>query len=398
MNRPDGRSGEQAGAPGLLRNRWYLAGLAVLLAVLCQAAIVYSRYDGNWTALFYSGTHFRLPPELKAATYQHRDSNGYDGQFYRLTAHDPLGLKGYSEYYDSPSYRRRRIAVPALAWFLGLGQTRLIDWAYLATVQLLIASGVVLLSRLAEGYGRHPAWGAAFLFYPATLSGVARMLPDLALGLSILGYLLWRREHKTWAWLLLAFGCLTRELGLLIVAAAVCHEIRHRGWTFALLWASAPLPAIAWWASLISSGVAGGGAGVSRWLGRHAFIGFFERMTWTAHYTDVDWVNLGFHVADVAAMAGLAAAGVAAVWCWWNNRDGELEWLALAAASLAVIAAHPVFLRDECSTSRAYSLLTGPLALMSLKGRNPWLAVPLGLLALRLALGILGVLAVNFLS
>lgn len=379
----------------VFQDRWLLAALAVLLGLAWQAVIVHSRHGGNWTALYYSGARFNLPPELESSTYRHPDSFGYDGQFYRLAAHDPMGLKGYSSYFDAPSYRRRRIAVPALAWLLGFGQTRLIDYSYLAVIHLMVAAGVVLLSRLADSYGRHPAWGLAFLLYPGTLNGIARLLPDLALGVVICGFLLWRQERRLWTWVLLAFGCLTRELGLLLVAAAVGQELWRRRWVFGAIWASAALPAIAWWWSIRPGDGTGGGSGSYGWLGGHAFVGFFERMGMTVHYSTFRLAELTLQAADVAVMAGLAAGAVAAVWCWWRERGGGLEWLALAGASLALVATNPYFLCDDYSYPRAFGLLVGPLALMALKERNLWLAVPLGLLALRLVLVMLGLIGIG---
>lgn len=369
----------------------------MLTALLWQASMVHTRFGGDWTGLFYSGDHFKLPLELESRTYRHADSSGYDGQFYRLVAHDPLGLKDWHDSYDAESYRRRRIAVPALAWLLGFGQSRLIDYSYLAAIHLLIACGALSLSRLAESYGRHPAWGMAFLLYPATLNGIARMLPDLALGVSICVFLLCRENRRMWVWLLLAFGGLTRELGLLVIGAAVGQELWRRRWATGAVWASSALPALAWWASISSQGAAGGGSARYGWLGGHAIVGFFQRIAMPVEYTDLKLVNLGFQAADAAVMVGLAAAAVAAVFCWWRNRSGDLEWLALTASSLAVVASSPGFLCDDYSYPRAYGLLTAPLALMALKGRSPWLAVPLGLVSFRLALGMLGLTLARFL-
>lgn len=377
----------------VIQSKWCWAGLAVLAALLWQAAIVHTRFGGDWTGLYYSGDRFRLPPELEEHTYRHRDSSGYDAQFYRLMAHDPLARKGCAGCFDAESYRRRRVAVPAMAWLLGLGQTRLIDFAYLAVIHLLIGAGVVLLSCLSESYGRHPAWGLAFLFYPATMNGVARLLPDLALGVAVCGFLLWRQNRWVWAWVLLAAGCLTRELGVLTVAAAAGQELWRRRWGLAAMWASTALPALGWWASLWQRSAPGSDSAKYGWLGSHALIGFFDRIVSPVDYAQAPLVDLALQLSDTAAVAGLAAGSAAAVWCWWRNRQGDLEWLALAAASLALIAASPVFLRDEYSYPRAYSLLVGPLALMALKGRIWWLAAPLGLLSLRLALGMLGLLA-----
>jgi hypothetical protein len=321
-------------------NKWLLSGMAVLMALLWQTASVNVRFGGDWTSLYYSGEYFSLPPDLEARTYRHANSPGYDAQFYRLLAHDPLDLKGYSQYHDAPVYRRRRIAVPVLAWLLGLGQPSLIDYSYLAAIHLLIGAGVFLLSRLAESYGRHPAWGAAFLVFPATLSGVARLMPDLALGVVICGFLLWRQERRVWAWVLLAFGCLTRELGLLIVAAAAGQELWRRRWVFVALWTSAAGPAFLWWAGARSGEGAAGASGNYGWLGQYAFTGFFERIAAPVRYSEFRSADIVLQASDAAAMLGLAAAAVTAVWCWWRNRSGDLEWFALAAASLAIVAVH----------------------------------------------------------
>jgi hypothetical protein len=68
-------------------------------------------YGDNWSALFYHVEIFPLPPELEAGTY-HVHGGGYDGQFYRLLAHDPLLQEGYAQYADAPQLRFRRILVP----------------------------------------------------------------------------------------------------------------------------------------------------------------------------------------------------------------------------------------------------------------------------------------------
>ena len=63
------------------------------------------------------GAQAHRPPDLARPGYVYPQSAGYDGQFYRLAAHDPLGRKGYWAYMDdttttvrgassSPGWRR----------------------------------------------------------------------------------------------------------------------------------------------------------------------------------------------------------------------------------------------------------------------------------------------------
>ena len=65
-------------------------GVAAMVAVAgWQAATIQLNYHGDYTALFCTGASWVLPPELDKTTYRFAGSAGYDGQFYRLVAHDP---------------------------------------------------------------------------------------------------------------------------------------------------------------------------------------------------------------------------------------------------------------------------------------------------------------------
>src|SRR4051812_4304267 len=107
-----------------------VALLAVLSVFAWTALRVHRRFENNWTGVFYSGKTFTLPPELTATT-RRATAIGYDGQFYRLLAHDPFLTKSYFRYVDSPRLRFRRYLVPLLAWLLVFGQEHLIEYAYI---------------------------------------------------------------------------------------------------------------------------------------------------------------------------------------------------------------------------------------------------------------------------
>ncbi len=370
---------------------WVWASFAVLTSLLWQFSVAGIQFGGDWTGLFHSGDEWRLPAELKSTTYQHPGSRGYDGQFYRLAAHDPFNRKHYSEYMDNASYRRKRVLVPLLAWGLGFGQSRWIDFSYIAVLNGFVLLGAWLFGELARSWSRHPAWGMTFLLMPATLNSIDRMLPDLAMLAAMAGFVLFRGKRTALSWMFLAAGVLTRELGLLIVAAAVGQEIWKRGWRLAALWASAAGPALAWWT--ICSNMDASRANCSRvgWLAEAPFYGFFLRIgDPIIYHTTYSWL---VQAVDAIVMLALPAAAVMAVWLWLKNRNGTLEWQALAGVSLAVLASNPRFLGDSASYPRAFSLLLCPLALLALRTNRCWYAIPCVVLSLRLALGLAGILA-----
>lgn len=227
---------------------WALAALTILL--LWQFLTVHYNRGGNWTALFLTGTQYPVPQQLDAGTYRFPGA-GYDGQMYRYVAHAPFSPKIYERYIDKAEDRYRRILIPALAYLLAGGQDAWIDGAYIALVALFVFLGAYWLSRWAVLEGAHPAWALAFLLAPATLISMDRMTVDVALAAFTAGFVLYSSSAEwTKFYFILMLACLARETGLLLVAGACAFELFRRRFPRALLWASAGVPALAWYAWL----------------------------------------------------------------------------------------------------------------------------------------------------
>ncbi|MGO9259655.1 MAG: hypothetical protein ACLQU1_25580 [Bryobacteraceae bacterium] len=228
--------------------------LAVALGLCWQATLVYSLYGGNWTGLFYQGYGPRLPNDpIFAHTYVFPDHQGYDGQYYRIVAHDLLLNRGWYRYLDYPSMRYHRILVPALAWLLAFGQQRYIDATFIAVILLFLFLGVYWLGRYAVLFGRHPAWGLAFLLAPATLSGLERATIDIALTAVTVGlapYLCTPPRSRSLPFLLtlLLLAGLTRETGLVLVVACAAAALTRGDRRQLLVPCVAGLAALAWYA------------------------------------------------------------------------------------------------------------------------------------------------------
>jgi hypothetical protein len=76
-----------------------------------------------------------------AGTYIFPDDLGFDGQYYRIIAHDPFLRRGWTRHIDLPAMRYRRILVPMLAYFLAFGQQRYIDAGFFTAMQLFLFLG-----------------------------------------------------------------------------------------------------------------------------------------------------------------------------------------------------------------------------------------------------------------
>lgn len=324
-------------AASLRHNAWFWAAVAVLAVLAWQALTVYANYGGNWTGLFCTGQRTRLPANLEATTQRHSSPFGYDGQYYRLLAHDPFLLHGTAAFLDGPLVRSRRILVPLSAWILAAGRPGLIDGAYILVIAGFIFGGVYWLASILVRQGRHAAFGLLFLVVPAIVVSIDRMTVDLALGAltAALAYqLISGRDKGPALWLTLAAAGLVRETGLLLPFGCVLAAAYRRDFRKALLWSSAALPTLCWFAYLQFHALPPSAVTVAQvvphWLEpRHWQLGLFSRALHPLPYPYTPALVLLARVIDLIALAATAAAAVL----------GALRLRATQSGSLRVVLA-----------------------------------------------------------
>ena len=367
--------------------RYALVG--ALLAGGWQAATVHFNYGGNWTGLFWvSGTR-AMPPELARGTYTFHGSTGYDGQFYRLVAHDPWLRRGWWNYQDSAVLRYTRILVPGLAWLAAAGQDRFIDAAYISIVLFSIFLGIYWLSRWAASHGRSPAWGLAFLGVPGTLISIDRLTVDVAAIALCAGWAWYIRSGSPGRlWLVSALAGLTRDTGLVLSAACCAHALRGRRWRQALGYAAAALPTAAWYVFVWTHRMrtpAAHGAAVPHWLFRHAAVGIFTELFRPAGYRFAPLLTHAVQVLDAVALCGMVLALALAA---WDLRKGPLSrehWAMLAFLVVFLAVSTPNYWYNVYSYSRPFSPLLLLVAMPAMAGGSRWRLAPLAMLDLRIA-------------
>lgn len=152
------------------------------------------------------------------AYYEKPDSTGYDGQFYAQIALDPnLSDPTLETAIDHPSYRARRILLPAIAYLLGFGQPAFILQIHsLLNVGFLALTGWLLLRWAPATSPENFARWFLCIFSMGALESVRYSLADLpvlTLGLATIA-LLERSQLKS-AFAANALAALTKETSLI---------------------------------------------------------------------------------------------------------------------------------------------------------------------------------------
>jgi len=367
------------------RRRAVIAGLAAAaLAFGWQFLVVRYTFGGNWTAWFCTGGNVTQPKALDSEhLYRFPQSDGYDGQFYHYIAHDPLFRRGFDRYIDAPRLRYRRILNPVLAFVLSAGQDRWVDDALVALNLLFIFAGAYWLSRYAQSYGHHGAWGTTFLLAPATLVSLDRLTADLALTALCVAFALYvsekRGSRKLYAVLLLA--SLARETGLLLTAAYCIALLLERHGKAALIFATSAIPVVGWYAFVQVHTLP---YDASQWFTPIPFGGLMDRMIHPVTYAFLPVVKWLAEICDECSLAGMALAFALS----FRPSSQFPRPLALAALliTLSGITLGKPFWGDAFAFGRVFSPLVVLITLQSFATRSWWTVLPLALIDPRIGL------------
>ncbi|MGA2268883.1 MAG: hypothetical protein ABSH44_10490 [Bryobacteraceae bacterium] len=304
---------------------WITTALLCALSGLAwQFLIVHSRYGGNWTALFCTGSNYPVPPALASErVYVFPNSGGYDGQMYHYVAHDPLIRTDIRRYLDVPRRRYRRILLPAMAFLLASGRQAWIDPAYIGANLLFLFLGAWWLSRYLDSLGLRARWAALFVLAPAALISLDRLTVDLAFTSLCIGFALYvRLKQDANACVVLALACLSRETGLVLAGAACLSLAVERRFAKAAALATAVAPAAAWYlyVNLRTPDYS------DERLGQLIpFQGIFETLLDPKTYPFSGAVNAGLGWLDRLGLLGFLLAVLLSVWLVRHNGFGQME-------------------------------------------------------------------------
>jgi len=352
-----------------------VALLAVLLVAAWQWTTVTVNYRGNWTGLFRIGYRVAMPDALARGAFRNGDPIGYDGQYYRILAHDPFLRSGGSAYLDNPILRSRRILVPLAAWLLAAGQPALIDGAYIFVILGFIFAGTYWLARIRISQGGNYLWGLSFLAVPPVLVAVDSMTVDVAIAALAAGFA-WHfiTGRISSLWFILAAAGLVRETGVLLPAACICAAIYKKDFRKAALWGTTVIPVLCWYGYLhaVSAGGTAGPLTIPNWVIPQLEPGILPRML-----DPVSYPQLSPHLAflarglDELALVSTVAAAVLAMARLRSVRPNAQK----AALILQVLLMLDMTRKDFWYNAYGFSRPFAPLFVLPMAGDRPGAAL-----------------------
>lgn len=366
---------------------WTFATVAVLFVALWQWATVTANYAGNWTALFCTGALQRHPALVQTEhIYLFQNSTGFDGQFYHYIAHDPLLRSDLKNYIDDPRMRYHRILIPLLAYGLALGQSRLIDRAYLIVCLLGIGLGVFWSCRFAQRSDLAAAWGLLFLAMPAIPITVDRLVVDGGLAALTAAFLYYSPSATsrplTWKlFAVLVCAALTRDTGILLVLGYCAYLACRREFRMAGLCLLSAAAAIVWF-GYVQANTTGQSY-------RPALLPFASIVRALGHPSgypaDVPFAQ-AVVAADYLAFAGaLLGFGFALLW-FARAPCHPARMVAALFALLGLLVQITGQWENVYAFGRIYTPLLLCLAAIAAPARNAWLLTPVALMLPRIAI------------
>ncbi len=204
-----------------------VTGLLVLLAATGFVAGRWEMWSRRTISRFILiGQDFAHPAQLPPGMPL-RAKSGYDGQFYYRLAINPFNFHqtAYGITVDQP-YRFMRIGYPVITWLVSFGQSSLVPWMLVAVNIAAIGALGYIGGRLAVQGGRHAAWGLLLPGYFGLVTSLCRDTAEpVAAAFMLAGLLAIRLRRRRLAALLLAFGALTRETVMVLVAAIAIVQV-----------------------------------------------------------------------------------------------------------------------------------------------------------------------------
>jgi hypothetical protein len=305
--------------------------------------------------LFCTVSTFPVAPALAGEkVYVFPNSTGYDGQMYHYVAHDPLMRTDTSRYMDNSRVRYRRILLPSIAFLIAAGRQSRIDFAYIGANLLFLLFGTWWLSRYLDLLGLQAGLAILLVLAPAALISLDRLTVDLAFTTLCIGFALYLRlGQDANAYAVLVLACLSRENGFVLTAGACLALSVESRFVKATVFATAMLPAAAWYWRVKSMMPDHFDARFDQLI---PFKGIVEVLLHPMTYPFAGAVNAVLGWLDRMAMLGFIVAVLVTVWLMRRNGFGQLE-AAMALWSLVGLCLPRSFWEDCYSGARVFTPL-----------------------------------------
>jgi hypothetical protein len=319
-----------------------------------------------------------LPLGLEA--YRFHGTMGYDGQFYRVLAHDPLLLRTDPAFFDAPALRWRRILTPALAWLVALGQPGWIDAAFIAVTLGFLGLGVFWSAAYCRGAGIPYWWGALFAALPGVVVSLERMTVDLALAALAAGFAyLSRKPRCIGFWTVVALAPLARETGAVLPLACAVDALMRKQTRELGVAIAAGLPGLAWYGWVHANVGADAARFVERWPLQALLVRTFDVSGISLELLRSAVAGTLDQVAIVGVWAALVLAALA-----FAREEGSLRWAIGLFSLFPILLSYPGIWSEAYAFARILTPLVLWLSFIAAERKEPAGLLPLALMGPRI--------------
>ena len=348
-----------------------------MAALSAQAWTVYWNFGGDWTALFVVGAQQHGRTQIATApAYEFDNTLGYDGQYYRLLAHDPLMRADARGSIDAPRMRWRRILTPALVHLVALGRADWIDSVYLAVTLGFLGVGVYFSCRIAARLGLAVWRGALFVAAPATLVSLERQTIDLSLAALTVAFCWYALcDERSWRlYAVAALAPLARETGLILPAALALESVAKRDWKRVGIAALCAAPTLGWAAWVAQQTPSEWGLMTSK----VPFRALASRSLWLNPPPGLrPWAGVAAGLEHLALAGVWLAFGLALAALWKREQTALRLAAALCVGGLAFVGYGGVW-----AEAYAFGRIVTPLLILVAVDRPSWIGLAPALLIL----------------
>jgi hypothetical protein len=226
--------------------------------------------------------------------------------------------------------------------------------------------------------GLSPAWSILFVTTPAAVTSLDRLTVDLTLTALAMWFAYYAKIESRWRlYAVLVLAGLSRETGLVLIAAYCLSQLARRRLAQAVLFSTAVLPAGLWYLyvnsrteTIIGSWFLAPMVGIVSWA-MHPF-----------HYQYSTLVNTVILTLEYLSMAGVVMGCVLALLMWFRNPTGYLEIAAALWTGMA-LCFNEGFYQDALGGGRVLSALLIFLILRNVDRLSVVWCLPLILVSMR---------------
>ncbi|MEW6455910.1 MAG: AZOBR_p60025 family cell surface glycopolymer formation protein [Acidobacteriota bacterium] len=212
----------------------------IFALLICISLIFLHLPKFNWdiTGFLYIGDQFIKDfSRINEDIYIHKNSPGYDGQFFYYISLDPFLIsKDYIENIDNPPYRYGRIGYPLLAYFFSFGQKKIVPYLLFFINIFALLGCIYFLLKFLKFFNIPNSIAIIFTLFPGFFAPITRCLAEpLNIFFLMVALFFYLSNKYVLSVILATFAVLTRETSITVVFSIILYFVLKKHFKKAMM-------------------------------------------------------------------------------------------------------------------------------------------------------------------